>query len=65
MEAYWMHHEYIYINIYEYEYIYECIYNRLIGLVGSVFSNCPGDRGSILGRIIPKTFKNGTWYVLA
>ena len=34
-------------------------YNRLIGLVGTVFANGLGDWGSILGRIIPKT-KNGT-----
>ena len=31
--------------------------NRLIGLVGRVFANGPGDRGSIPGRVIPKTFK--------
>ena len=29
----------------------------LIGLVGRVFTNGPGDLGSIPGRIIPKTFK--------
>ena len=28
-----------------------------IGLVGRVFANGPGDMGSILGRVIPKTFK--------
>ena len=27
----------------------------LIGLVGRVFANGPGDRGSISGRVIPKT----------
>ena len=27
----------------------------LIGLVGRVFANGPGDRGSIPGRVIPKT----------
>ena len=37
---------YFYINI-----------NRLIGLVDRVFSNGPGDQGSIPGRIIPKTLK--------
>ena len=26
--------------------------------VGRVFANGPGDRGSIPGRVIPKTFKN-------
>ena len=25
-----------------------------------VFANAPGDRGSIPGRVIPKTQKNGT-----
>ena len=29
----------------------------LIGLEGRVFANGPGDRGSILGRVIPKTQK--------
>ena len=32
-------------------------HNRLIGLVGRVFANGPGDRGSIPGRVIPKTLK--------
>ena len=31
--------------------------NWLIGLVGRVFTNGPGDMGSILGRVIPKTLK--------
>ena len=31
--------------------------NRLIGLVGRVFANDPGDVGSIPGRVIPKTLK--------
>ena len=31
--------------------------NRLIGLEGRVFANGPGDRGSIPGRVIPKTLK--------
>ena len=30
-------------------------YYRLIGLVGRVFANGPGDQDSVLGRIIPKT----------
>ena len=30
---------------------------RLFGLVGRVFANCPGDLGSIPGRVIPKTLK--------
>ena len=33
------------------------IKNRFIGQVGRVFANGPGDLGSILGRVIPKTFK--------
>ena len=31
--------------------------NRLISPVGRVFANGPGDRGSIPGRVIPKTQK--------
>ena len=31
--------------------------NRLIGLVGRVFANAPGDRGSIPCRVITKTLK--------
>ena len=43
-------------------YIFTCIYvvhkyNRLIGPVGRVFANGPGDNGSIPGRVIPKTLK--------
>ena len=34
----------------------ECFY-RLIGLVGRVFANGPGDLGSIPGRVIPKILK--------
>ena len=37
-------------------------FNRLTGLVGRVFVNSPGDRGSIPGRVIPKTFKK--WYLI-
>ena len=32
----------------------------LLGLVSRVFSNGPGDQGSILGLVIPKTQKAGT-----
>ena len=32
-------------------------YISLIGLVGRVFANGPGDLGSIPGRVIPKTLK--------
>ena len=31
--------------------------NRLIGQVGRVFTNGPGDLGSFPGRVIPNTFK--------
>ena len=31
--------------------------DKLIGLVGKVFTNGSGDLGSIPGRLIPKTFK--------
>ena len=31
--------------------------NRLIGLVGKVFANGPGDLSSVSGRVIPKTLK--------
>ena len=31
--------------------------HRLIGLVGKVYANGPGDLGSIPGRVIPKTLK--------
>ena len=33
------------------------VFNQLIGLIGKVFANGPGDQGSIPGRIIPKTLK--------
>ena len=49
---------YTYINIYIYIYTYKYIYsNWLIGLVGRVFANGPGDLGSIRGGVIPKTLK--------
>ena len=32
-------------------------YNRVVGLAVSVFTNGPGDLGSIPGRVIPKTQK--------
>ena len=41
-----------------------CYKMWLIGLVGRVFANGPGDLGSILGWVIPKT-KNSSWYLLA
>ena len=39
--------------------------DQLIGLVSRVFTNGPGDRGSIPGSVKPKDFKNGIWYLLA
>ena len=33
------------------------IYIKMIGLISRVFTNGPGDRHSILGRVIPKTQK--------
>ena len=36
-----------------------------IGLVGRVFANGRWDLDSIPGRVIPKTLKNGTWYLLS
>ena len=35
------------------------------GLVGRVFANGPSDLGSLPGGVIPKDFRNGTWYLLA
>ena len=35
--------------------LYNNVMNRVIGLGGRVFANDPGDRGSIPGRLIPKT----------
>ncbi len=35
------------------------MYNLLIGLVGRMFANGPGDLGSNQGRVIPKTLKIG------
>ena len=72
--------EYIYIFIYQLYVMYICMYSFLSYLAGQylitvlikektfscqfVFTNGPGDLGSIPGRIIPKT-SNGTWYLLA
>ena len=35
---------------------YHCV-NRFIGLAGRVLADGPRDRGSIPGRVIPKTWK--------
>ena len=37
---------------------------KLIGLMSRVIAKGLGDWDSILGRVIPKTKKNGTWYRL-
>ena len=42
-------------------YSYYTQSSRLIGLVGRVFVNGPGDLGSIPGRVIPKTLN---WYLI-
>ena len=42
---------YYFVNFY--------LLHRLIGLVSRVFTDGPGDRGSI------QWLKNGTWYLLA
>ena len=39
------------------KHIYIYIYIRAIGQMSRVFANGPGDRGSIPGRVIPKTQK--------
>ena len=48
---------YIYVYIYMFIYVYMYIYNWLICQVGTVFANGPVDRGSVSGRVIPKTQK--------
>ena len=45
----------MYIYIYVYIYIYICQPN--IGIMVRVSTNGPGNLGSILGRVIPKTQK--------
>ena len=49
------------LHLGDFPYIVDSL-NRLIGLVGRVFANGPGDRGSIPGQVIPKTFKK--WYLI-
>ena len=41
-----------------------CSY-RAIGPMDRVFANGLGDQGSVSGRVIQKTQKNGTWCCLA
>ena len=38
-------------------YIFVCLHNQLIDLVGRVFTSGLGDMGSIQGHIIPKRLK--------
>ena len=45
-------HMYVYMSIYLFIFIYE--------LIVRVSANDPGHLGSILGRVMPKTQKNGT-----
>ena len=63
------HTHYIYIYIYThthiiYIYIYEYTYGHTY-INKRVFANGKGDWGSIPCRVIPKTQKNGTWYLFA
>ena len=48
-QKFWGKYTVIYIN-----YFYS---NRLIGIVGRVFANGPGDLSSVPGRVISKTLK--------
>ena len=41
----------------KFDYFVNDCNNPLIGPVGRVFANGPGDPGSIPGRVIPKTLK--------
>ena len=45
-----------FVNLTEFD-LYLDIVNRLIGRMGKVFANGPGNLGSVLGRVIPKTLK--------
>ena len=45
------------VNKISYQSIENMKYYQLIGLVGRVFANGPGDLGSIPVHVIPKTFK--------
>ena len=40
-------------------------YLQVVGLAVRVVANGPEDLGSIPGRVIPMTQKNGTWCLLA
>ena len=45
------------ICVYAYVFIKRYMYVPAISLMSRVFANGPGDRGSIPGRVIPKTQK--------
>ena len=47
----------LFVNCYYAYYFLDLQTNRFIGLVDRVFANGPRDLNSILGRVIPKTFK--------
>ena len=53
--------EHIYINIYECIHIYQWPVDIMI----KIFANGLGNQHSILGRVISKTQKNGTLWLLA
>ena len=56
----------ILVGLIAYEHLLgHLIPNWAIGLISRVFTNDPGDQGSIPGQVIPKTQKNGTWSHLA
>ena len=52
---------YIYINMHTHIYVHIYMHNRATGLMSTVFVDGPGDRGSILGQVIPKAQK---WYLM-
>ena len=55
MLRWWKFHTlYIYINIFR---LVSWFWGILIGLIGTVFANGPGDLGSIPGRVISKTLE--------
>ena len=53
----WEMYELHYTPINELNLLLLSFFDRLIGLVDRVFTNGPGDQGSIPGRVVPKTFK--------
>ena len=58
-------------SMYVFVYVRMCVYVCMhicevpdIGLMSRVFANGLRDLGSIPGRVVPKTKKNGTWCLL-